>query len=149
MQKEHDPSSIPFYRLVADTMTDGEEALANWQTSTYGYLNAQADNINRYCHVFHYEDMINNRMDDLNRYLGFTVSNEVEIDNARKRIVRSKAYDNWRRWFTGEDVKFFKPLLSEYLATMGYDSDDWNLVEVNRLPAVEGSEYMQRLHDRS
>ena len=146
--KEQNPASTPFYRLVAETMSSGEEALINWQQSTYGYLTQQAGNINANCHVFHYEDMIEDRLDDLNDYLGFTVVNDVEIDNERKRIVRSKAYDNWRRWFTQEDVDFFKPVLSTYLDTMGYDADDWQLIEEDSLPAEEGSAYMTKLRNR-
>ena len=75
------------------------------------------------------------------------MSGAVVVPDEHRRVARTRGYGNWRRWFTEEDVEFFRPVISEFLDIMGYDPSDWELTPVDRLPAEEGSGYMERLRE--
>jgi hypothetical protein len=146
-RKEADPGGTPFIDLVAGTMTENREQLGAWQRSWYGILADAAPGIRRHMHVLRYEDFVDAHFDALNSYLGLDLWGATEVPDEHQRVVRTRAYDNWRRWFTDEDVAFFKPILSQFLHTMGYDKDDWGLTQVENLPAEEGSRYMEKLYN--
>ncbi len=94
--------------------------------------------------IIKYEDFIDNKVTNLNSYLGFPVRIEASVPDKFERVTRSKSYDNWRRWFTTNDVTCFKPEMEESLQQLGYDADDWRLNGLDSLPAIEGSEYMKK-----
>jgi len=91
--------------------------------------------------------VVDGRLDAVNDYLGLTLAGDVAVPDEHRRVVRTRGYDNWRRWFTEEDVAFFRPIISEFLDTMGYDADDWALTPVEQLSAEEGSAYMKSLRE--
>jgi hypothetical protein len=91
--------------------------------------------------------MIEKNYDGLNEYLGFEIKDDAEIPTTTKKskVVRKKAYGDWRHWYTEEDVDLFKPAYLPYMKTMGYDCDDWAL---RANPAIEpefSSLYMKGL----
>jgi hypothetical protein len=65
----------------------------------------------------------------LNEYLGFAVKDDAEIPTTTKKskVVRKKAYGDWRHWYTQEDVELFKSAYLPYMQAIGYDCDDWAL----------------------
>jgi hypothetical protein len=84
---------------------------------------------------------------DLSRYLGFAVKNDAEVPQStgKAKVVRKKAFGDWRNWFTPEDEDIFKPAYQSYMQTIGYDVDDWS---VSPDPVIEpqfSSLYMKRL----
>jgi len=147
-RKESDPDAVPFIDLVAGTMTENRAQLAAWQSSWYDILAGAAEGIASRMIVFRYEDLVDSRFDDLNAALGLELAGETRVPEKHQRVARTRGYGNWRRWFTAEDVEFFRPILSRYLAIMGYDPDDWALEPVDRLPSAEGSGYMEKLYTR-
>lgn len=144
-RKQQAPSSIAFVDLVAGTMTDNREQLAAWQRSWYGILGDAAPRIREHLHVLRYEDFVDQRLAALSDYLDIPLAGDVTVPGEHQRVVRTRGYDNWRRWFTEDDVDFFRPILADFLATMGYDADDWRLQPVDHLPESEGSAYMEKL----
>jgi len=97
--------------------------------------------------IFKYEDMIEKNYDGLNEYLGFEIKDDAEIPTTSKKskVVRKKAYGDWRHWYTEEDVALFRPAYLPYMKTIGYDCDDWAL---NATPVIEpafSSMYMKGL----
>jgi hypothetical protein len=83
----------------------------------------------------------------LNEFLGFEIKDDAEIPTTTKKskVVRKKAYGDWRHWYTEEDVDLFKPAYLSYMKTMGYDCDDWAL---SANPVIEpefSSMYMKGL----
>ncbi|GJL81055.1 MAG: hypothetical protein DHS20C01_06890 [marine bacterium B5-7] len=146
--KESNPAGTPFVDLVAGTMTDNRAQLEAWQRSWYDILTGVADRISANMYVLRYEDFVDERFGELNQYLGLSLEGDTEVADEHRRVVRTRGYDNWRRWFTDEDIKFFRPILSEYLNTMGYDANDWALESPDRLPAAQGSEYMEKLRSK-
>ncbi len=147
-EKERNPGALPFIDLVSGTMTDNRAQLEAWQRSWYEILVEAAPGITRHLHVLKYEDLVDERLEELSAYLGIALTGAREIPDEHRRVVRTRAYGNWRRWFTEDDVEFFRPVLGEFLRGMGYDADDWTLQPVEQLPAAEGSGYMESLRSR-
>lgn len=96
-------------------------------------------------HILRYEDLVAGRLEALEARLGFAVPRDLQLDGKLRRISRSNASGNWRRWFTRADVEFYKPLMTGFLARQGYDAEDWELENPLRLDPAEGSAYMLRI----
>lgn len=76
--------------------------------------------------VVRYEDLVDDRLTALERYLGFALSARTEVAAEHAHVPRTKSYGNWKHWFTDEDISFFKPLFQNYLQHYGYD-ETWEL----------------------
>jgi hypothetical protein len=98
-------------------------------------------------YLFKYEEMVNKKFDALNDYLSFKVQNEAEVPvgTGKEKVVRKKAYGDWRHWFVNEDVALFKPAFLPYMQVVGYDCEDWNLSPEPVIEPQYSSEYMQSL----
>ena len=55
-------------------------------------------------------------------YLGFSINSQVSVPDELRRVERTKTFENWRRWFTEDDVDTLKSDLSPYLHRLGYDA---------------------------
>ena len=148
-RKQHEPAGTPFIDLISGTMTENREQLAAWQNSWYSILLGAAGDIKQHMHILRYEDFVDARFGQLNDYLGLELRGETTVPSEHQRVVRTRAHGNWRRWFTEVDVEFFRPILSDFLECFGYDPDDWELTPVDHLPASEGSEYMEKLYNKT
>jgi len=146
--KEQEPARYAFIDLVCGTMTEGRAQLEAWQRSWYDILDKAAPGIVKHTRVYKYEDFVAQNFAPIKDYLGLAIQGETEVPDEHQRVVRTRSFDNWRRWFTDEDVDFFRPILSEFLATMGYDPDDWRLEYPQSLPSAEGSDYMTKLYEK-
>lgn len=94
--------------------------------------------------LMHYENLVRGEWDRLEGYLGFSVPRTAEVAPRYARVKRTATYGEWRRWFTQEDVEYFRPILSDALRKGGY-ADDWDLDNKRRIPASHGSDYVRRL----
>ena len=65
--------------------------------------------------------MVDKKFDALNAYLGFQIGADTEVPSGmgKEKVVRKKAYGDWRHWFTKEDVEFFKPAHTPYMEAVG------------------------------
>ena len=95
-----------------------------------------------------YEDIIDRRLGSLEDYLGFPLSDTIEVDEKFKRVERTKGYGDWKNWFLPEDVDFFRPRLREYMQELGMP-DDWDLPLHSGLKAENGSGYVMSLARRA
>lgn len=138
-QKELHPSTIPFHTL--------SHSLGNPKKfpRIYEPTIRIVEDWKNVVFKLRYEDFIIGNVEKLESYLGTTLDMGASVKSHASRVSRSNSTDNWRRWFTPEDVTFYKPLLSPYLKSLGYDSEDWDLTPCERLLAKEGSEYMLAL----
>ena len=144
MLKESRPDSVPF-AFLANQNPSSFPGLRQKLSESYEPVIKFLKGLSTDWHVLRYEDFIDGQLDDLEKYLGFPIKRDVGVSEAHKRVVRSKSYGNWRRWFTSDDVGYLKPAFHKYLQFAGYDSEDWSLYPVAALPEREGSEYMRRL----
>jgi hypothetical protein len=92
-----------------------------------------------------YEEMIGGRLQSLADYLGFPLEGSDEVDEALRRVVRTKSSGNWRDWFLSSDVEHFRPLLQPFLRHFRYDTDDWMLNEHPVIPTRDCSGYALRV----
>ena len=151
LKKEQDPKSVSFYEISRYTGHDGaprsvEDVIAEEQ-NRYGNMSEFVQSLANDWHLFKYEEMVNQNFDALNSYLGFKVQSEAEvpIGTGKEKVVRKKAYGDWRHWFVEEDVALFKPVLLPYMQVVGYDCDDWNLSNEPVIEPQFSSAYMQDL----
>jgi hypothetical protein len=151
MKKEQAPKSVDFYQICQHTGYNNwprkkedvfqEEQIRNHRMRDF--VKSLGDD----WHIFRYEDMVDKKFDALNAYLGFEadINAEVPAGTGKEKVVRKKAYGDWRHWFTAEDVALFKSAYMPYMEAVGCDCDDWN---VSPEPVIEpqfSSEYMQKI----
>lgn len=139
-QKESDPATVPFYQLAGLVFPPRR------QERIYNKVLRVLESLRPHLFVLHYEDLMGSQLEALHRYLGFSINTRAQVSIHYRRVARSRKADNWRRWFTPEDVAVYQPILHSYLDALGYDPNDWALTPVSALPAREGSEYMIRLY---
>jgi hypothetical protein len=96
---------------------------------------------------FTYENMVAKNFEALNEYLGFSVPPDAEVPQStgKAKVIRKKSTGDWRHWFTEEDIRLLKPAYTAYMALIGYDCDDWNLVENPVIEPEYSSVYMKNL----
>jgi hypothetical protein len=155
MKKEQDPKSVDFHQICQHTGYNNwprtkEEVFQEEQIRNHrmrDFVKSLGDD----WHIFRYEDMVDKKFDALNAYLGFEADTNAAVPagTGKEKVVRKKAYGDWRHWFTAEDVALFKPAYMPYMEAVGCDCDDWN---VSPEPVIEpqfSSEYMQNLARRA
>ena len=142
LKKEQDPSSVPFYKILESCLN--AEAFA---TGKYTALVNQLNSMDKSdWFIVKYEDVVENNLIELNKYLGFDALNDASVPERFNRVVRSKKHGNWKNWFTKEDIEYFKPLHSGFLDYFDYDQD-WELEENPVIDPKKGSAYMAKLFE--
>jgi hypothetical protein len=151
LKKEQDPRSVPFYEICRYTGHNdwprGKEDVFEEEEFRYRRMRDFVKSLGDDWFLFRYEDLVEKKFETLNAYLGFETAAdaEVPVGTGKEKVVRKKAYGDWRHWFSAEDVAFFKPAYTPYMEAVGYECDDWNL---NPEPVIEpefSSEYMRGL----
>jgi hypothetical protein len=144
--KESHPALLPFYSIFSTHPVKN----VRWQRRQKIKLAKLSQFIaaapGKGWFVINYEDLVDGRTEALSHYLGLELNNRPEADKVLKRLSRSSGYGSWRRWFTADDVAFYRPVFNDFLDRHGYGSSDWTLEPVEHLPSAEGSEYMQNLY---
>ena len=143
--KERHPEEVPFYQLHSSDPA----VLETWAEGYKAGLDALSDFLTSLAldgwFILHYEDLVDKNWAPLEAYLGFSLSADHGIRPSFKHVSRTNAHSNWRRWFTPDDIAFFKPVFGPFLQQQGYDGEDWVVEKVRTLPSSEGSAYMHRL----
>jgi hypothetical protein len=140
-QKEKDPSSLSLCDLVThinrifDMYFEGNYKTISMYTRFIG-------NHAKQVFIIKYEDFMMNNLDELEEYLGFTLTKRRDVGDL-SRTVRTKSYDNWKRFFTEQDVGYFKKHYGNDILNMGYEN--WDLEPVDELDAGSHSNYIRRL----
>lgn len=90
-----------------------------------------------------YEDLIDKRVEHLEKYLGFSLNYAITEDDLIKRTKRSSSYGSWKSFFHEEDIEYFKPIMAEFMDQIGYN--DWSISSA-KLPQKDvTSSYVERL----
>lgn len=154
LQKEKNPKSIPFYEICRyiehGAWPISKEEVFEQERFRYQKMRDFVRELGDDWFLFKYEDMVDNRFDALNAYLGFKIQDAAEVPktSGKAKVIRKKKYGDWRHWFTEDDVELFKPAYLPYLELIGYDLSDW---ELSPSPVIEpefSSQYMQNLPQR-
>jgi hypothetical protein len=151
LKKERDPKSVPFYEICRYSGHNGwpqaKEEVFKEEQIRHQRMRDFVESLNNDWFLFKYEDMVNAEFTALSSYLGFDVQAGAEVPQGtgKEKVVRKKAYGDWRHWFTAEDVTFFKPAYTPYMKAVGYDCDDWNISQEPVIEPQFSSVYMQNL----
>jgi hypothetical protein len=155
LKKEQNTASVAFHEICRYTGYEGwprsvEDVIAE-EKNRYGNMCEFVQSLDGDWHLFKYEEMVNQNFNALNDYLGFSVQREAEvpIGTGKEKVVRKKAYGDWRHWFVEEDVALFKPAFLPYMQVVGYDCDDWHLDPEPVIEPQFSSEYIKRLSSKA
>jgi hypothetical protein len=151
LKKEQDPKSVSFYEICRFTGYNGwprpKEAVFKEEQIRYKRMEDFVQSLGDDWFIFRYEDMVDKKFEALNVYLGFEANADAEVPSGtgKEKVVRKKAYGDWRHWYTEDDVVLFRPAYIPYMETVGYDCDDWGLSPEPIIEPEFSSEYMQSL----
>jgi len=152
VKKEGHPESVPFHSLFRFTGRAVPplvlEQLVEYERRIYGQMCSFVKSLGKDWFVFKYEDMVDKKFEGLNGYLGFKVPEDMAVGKLTKKVARTKSKENWRHWFTQEDVELFRPVYTPYMDLIGYDSNDWQLSPRQVIEPEYASIYMKRLPRR-
>ena len=140
--KEENPDLLPMFALHNFNPESLQNMITNQRDMMQELVDFKAYAESNGWHIFHYEDLVENKFEGLNAFLGLDIS-EGEVPHQLKRVARTKSSNNWRTWFNEDDVLFFKQIFQDYLAPLGYDAEDWSLTPVAKINPEHGSAYMQ------
>jgi hypothetical protein len=151
LKKEKNPKSIAISEICRYTGHNGWprtiDQVVEEERYRYEQMLKFVAELGRDWFFFTFEDMVANKVKDLNQYLGFEIQSNAEVPSAsgKAKVIRKKTSGDWRHWFTAEDIELFKPSFTPYMEFIGYDMNDW-APESN--PVIEpqyASLYMQNL----
>ena len=141
-QKRRDPSSISLLELQSRLFqlfgTIGVDRHSSF-LSTGAFWSGNPNYF-----VYKYEDLIAERFDQLEQYLGFRINFSGEVDARHRRVERTKEAGGWRDWFTPVDVEFYRPLFQEFLVKYDYELD-WTLNPNPRIAAEHSTLYVDKM----
>jgi len=151
LKKEKAPHSTPFFEICRYTGHNGWPRTADQvfeeEQHRYGQMLKFVKILEDDWFFLTFENMVENKLDDLNAYLGFEVQSDAEVPSSsgKAKVIRKKASGDWRHWFTEEDITLFKPAFTPYMEFIGYDCEDWNLDPQPIIEPEYSSVYMQSL----
>lgn len=143
--KEKDPKGVSFLSMMTKLnelfgtdmkATPGKDA--NYFTWVQRHLEV--------AHVLKYEDFMRGDVGGLEAYLGFSLSDNRDLGQLTY-TKRSANYNNWKRYFSPEDVAALRPVYMPLLCAWGYN--DWELEDCASIDPAEASEYVRRIFDEA
>ncbi len=142
-KKESDPSSLSLIELLQQLHGNHDlKDYADWIAHRVSFTIHLADDPSFF--IFKYEDLIGDRIDSLENYLGFPLTPDTSVDKEYSRVIRTKKSGSWKDWFLEEDISFFKPLFAECIAKLNYDQD-WTPNSDRKILPEHSSEYFRKL----
>ncbi len=105
----------------------------------YNLIRTLPDN----CFVMRYENFIQNQWSELSSYLGMPVRFDGNVGRDLAKTKRSSSCDNWKRYFTDEDLAVFREKLGQEMEQLGYN--DAHLTPCDSLDPISGSRYVETI----
>jgi len=94
--------------------------------------------------VYTYEDFIAGRYAAIEGYLDIALpGGEADVTAQYEHVARTKTANDWKNWFTADDVAYFRPRVAAFMRAYGY-ADDWTLAAEPHISAAHGSEFVRR-----
>ena len=143
LRKEAEPSSTSMLEIIAlfSRLTGQDWAM---RLSSLYDLALDFHRTNGGFLVHTYEDFIAGRYAAIEDYLDIALpSGEADVTAQYAHVIRIKAANDWRNWFTAEDVAFFRPHLAPFMRAYGYP-DDWTLATEPHIRPAHGSQFVRR-----
>jgi len=100
------------------------------------------NNHSSYIHTIKYEDLVDNKLNEIEKHLTFNLHNKDTTSNVIQLTLRSGSYNNWKEFFTTTDLRFLK---SYFKKNFYYDLDEWDLDRKVELDSKFYSQYIERI----
>jgi hypothetical protein len=140
-EKECDPRALSFVDMLGKLNSIFGTKVAPRPPMDLRYLQFLDKHAQR-IHVVKYEDFLEDRLDDLESYLGFEIADDRHVGEFHW-TRRTATYNNWKRFFTPADVERLRDLYDPLLSRHGYT--DWALDPEPVLKTEECSGYVERI----
>ncbi|MDH4246878.1 MAG: hypothetical protein OEW39_03590 [Deltaproteobacteria bacterium] len=139
-EKEADPRKISILSMCKRLMEEFKVVVLPKNILNTEY----SDFISNHTVLFRlsYEDFIQGNTQELEKYLGIPLRT-VKNMGTHEYTRRSEGMNNWKKYFTEEDVIYFKQYFSNLAGV--YSLNDWELSSDKQIDPKHGSEYLQRL----
>lgn len=140
--KEASPSTVSFRWLVErakETLGVNADAGSLQQAGAYF---TWAQRLGPRVFILRYEDFMAGHLGPLEEYLGLTLSRDRDVGE-HEYTRRSESSNNWKSFFTADDIAELRPVLEPQLTAMGYT--DWDLDPEPKVDPSTGSGYVRRL----
>jgi hypothetical protein len=151
LKKEKDPRSIPFVEICrytghSDWPRTSDEVVEE-ERYRYQQMVKFVEDLGSDWFLFSFENMVENRFDALNDYLGFEIQANATVPSTsgKAKVIRKKTTGDWRHWFTKEDIELLKPVFIPYMKLIGYDTADWAPSPAPIIEPEYSSQYMRQL----
>lgn len=118
-RKLDSPGSVSFRQIVE--LVDECQPTAAGMHAPMKALEVIANNYPDF-HLLRYEDFVDGNLDELSRYSGVALQGNPEIGERQLKVVRSKDYGDWHKWFLPDDVNHFGDIYRSYLDRFRYDA---------------------------
>jgi hypothetical protein len=143
-QKRRNPHSVPVIELlqVFSDLSGDNDMIERFILRHQGGFNF--DPLQRSYFVYKYELFVAGQFSSLEKYLGFNLCFNGDVDVFHSRVSRTKGSGDWRNWFTEQDVKYFSSIYHAYLIKFGYDVE-WMLSPRPEILPEHSTEYVMRL----
>ena len=144
-RKEAAPAEMPVFRMMHEL----ESLLGGLQLGDLGtgrgyyqfVFRTKADR-----HLLKYEDFIAGTTTELEHYIGKGPLVRTFGSKYEHRL-RTGTFDNWKSYFTPEDVEHYRSRFGSMLDRIGYH--DWALAPCAKLDPATGSNYIEMLIQRA
>ncbi len=144
-EKEINPEQVSFIAMIKK-MKDifGIDFLANVNSCVKSSIEyAHFIDMNKsIVHIVEYENFINDKIDELEKYLGFSLNGSQDVGEL-SYTARSKTFNNWKTFFTKKDVEFFQKIINKNSVIR--ENNDWELIPCDSLAPIHFSKYIQRI----
>jgi hypothetical protein len=154
LKKEQNPRSVPFFEICRYTgfgkWPVSKEEVAAEERVRFERMAEFVKTLGPDWFCYRYEDMVSGREEEINAYLGFPLKSKAEVPKGtgKDKVVRKKAFGDWRHWFTEDDVALFKPAYLPYMEAMGYDAHEWTLAPEPVIEPQFSSLYVKNLANK-
>lgn len=112
-------STIALYDLIASTVGRAPIAVFN---NLHREQRAYFDTFTPY--LARYETLLDGDWQALEAFLELDLQADAAVPGEYRRVARSKAYGDWRRWLNREDLAFLNEQWRDNLAWLGYPPGD-------------------------
>jgi hypothetical protein len=154
LQKEKNPASVPLFEIFRYTghgnWPSRKEDVFEEERVRFARMAEFVKTLDTDWFFYKYEDMVSGRVAEINAYLGFPLKAEAEVPkgSGKEKVVRKKAFGDWRHWFTAEDVALLRPAYLPYMEAIGYDCGDWTLAAEPVIEPQFSSAYVRNLSSK-
>jgi hypothetical protein len=146
-EKEQAPAKITIGTLLSTILQkEPDRSLRQttaWMSRQLGWTMEFETLLRSYQRV-RYEDFVDERLTDVEEYLGVPLLGDATVPSAYSHVPRTRSYGNWHDWFTPADVEMFRPIFEPYIRFYDY-STDWSLAKSPEIRSDFCSGYVERV----